>query len=272
MFAPGAPLLGTIVIQDKTTVFAVIAGYLLMLICVGVAFRRFSKDTSDYFRAGGMAAWWLIGGSVFMRQFSAWTFTGAAFQAGWSLPLMFGANVVAFLSIAIVTGAWFRQLRCVTAVDLIRLRFGAGLEQFAAYLGMVTGPIYGGIQLYGLAIFTSVLLGTNIYTTIVVLGVVVLFYAGVSGAWAVMAADFIKALVLLPITVLVAAVCLHAVGGVGGLLAAIRHAGLSTAYAPFKAREVVATMKGVNPGWFTWAFFLAWYGNAVFTANRSEEH
>jgi SSS family solute:Na+ symporter len=271
MFAPGAPLLGTIVIQDKTTVFAVIAGYLLMLICVGVAFRRFSKDTSDYFRAGGMAAWWLIGGSVFMRQFSAWTFTGAAgaaFQAGWSLPLMFGANVVAFLSIAIVTGAWFRQLRCVTAVDLIRLRFGAGLEQFAAYLGMVTGPIYGGIQLYGLAIFTSVLLGTNIYTTIVVLGVVVLFYAGVSGAWAVMAADFIKALVLLPITVLVAAVCLHAVGGVGGLLAAIRHAGLSTAYAPFKAREVVATMKGVNPGWFTWAFFLAWYGNAVFTANE----
>jgi Na+/proline symporter len=271
MFAPGPPLLGAIALQDKATVFAVIAGYLLMLIVVGVAFRRFSKDTSDYFRAGGMAAWWLIGGSVFMRSFSAWTFTGAAgaaFQAGWSLPIMFGANVVAFLSVAIVTGAWFRQLRCVTSVDMIRLRFGAGLEQFAAYLGMLTGPIYGGIQLYGLAIFTSVLLGTSIYYTIVVLGVVVLFYAGVSGAWAVMAADFIKALVLLPITILVAVVCLRALGGVDGLLAGIARAGLSTAYAPVKTHEVVSTMKGVNPGWFTWAFFLAWYGNALFTANE----
>jgi len=270
MLALAAPPIGTIAIEDKATVFAVIAGYLLMLVGVGLAFRRFSKDTSDYFRAGGMAAWWLIGGSVFMRNFSAWTFTGAAgaaFQAGWSLPFMFGANVAAFLSIAIVTGGWFRQLRCVTSVDMVRLRFGAGLEQFAAYLGLVTGPLYGGIQLYGLAIFTSVLLGTNIYTTIAVLGVVVLFYAGISGAWAVMAADFIKALVLLPITILVAVVCLHAVGGVGGLLVAIRHAGLAAEYAPVKEPAVLATMAGVKPGWFTWAFFLAWYGNAVMTAN-----
>lgn len=271
LLALAAPPIATVVLEDRATVFAVIAGYLLMLVGVGLAFRRFSKDTSDYFRAGGMAAWWLIGGSVFMRNFSAWTFTGAAgaaFQAGWSLPLMFGANVAAFLSVAAVTGGWFRQLRCVTSVDMIRLRFGAGLEQLAAYLGLVSGPLYGGIQLYGLAIFTSVLLGTNIYTTIVVLGVVVLFYAGVSGAWAVMAADFIKALVLLPITILVAVVCLRAVGGVGGLLEGIRHAGLAADFAPVKAPGVLATMAGVKPGWFTWAFFLAWYGNAVFTANE----
>ena len=266
----GSPL-GAIVLQDKATVFYVIGGYLLMLILVGLVFRRFSKDTSDYFRAGGKAAWWLIGGSVFMRGFSAWTFTGAAgaaFQAGWSLPLMFGANALAFVTVAAVSGAWFRQLRCVTSVDIIRLRFGAGLEQFAAYLGMLTGPIYGGIQLYGLAIFTSILLGTDIYFTIILLGLVVLFYAGISGAWAVMAADFIKALVLIPITVLLAVICLHAVGGVGGLLDAIRHAGLTTAFEPVKTPEVLATMKGVNPGWFTWAFFLAWYGNAILLGNE----
>ncbi len=85
---------------------------------------------------------------------------------------------------------------------------------------MLTAPIYGGIQLYGLAIFTSILLGTNIYYTIVLLGVVVLFYAGVSGAWAVMAADFVKALVLVPITVLLAFICLRAVGESAGSLRA----------------------------------------------------
>lgn len=146
MLLPWRPLTAVVELVDRETVFAVIAGYLVTLIVVGLVFRRFSKDTSDYFRAGGKAAWWLIGGSVFMRGFSAWTFTGAAgaaFQAGWSLPLMFGANVVAFLTVAAVSGAWFRQLRCITSVDLIRLRFGPRLEQFAAYLGMLTGPIYG---------------------------------------------------------------------------------------------------------------------------------
>jgi solute:Na+ symporter, SSS family len=265
------PPLGALALQDKGTVFAVIAGYLMTLIIVGLVFRRFSRDTSDYFRAGGKAAWWLIGGSVFMRGFSAWTFTGAAgaaFQAGWSLPMMFGANVVAFLTVAAISGGWFRQLRCITSVDMIRLRYGPGLEQFAAYLGMLTGPIYGGIQLYGLAIFTSILLETNMYYTIILLGLVVLFYAGISGAWAVMAADFVKALVLVPITVLLAVICLRELGGIGGLLDAIRGAGLSTVFAPVKTHDVLAAMNGVNPGWFTWAFFFAWYGNAILLANE----
>jgi len=266
----GDAVFAALVLEDKTTIFAVIAGYLLTLIMVGVVFRRFSKDTSDYFRAGGKATWWLMGGSVFMQAFSAWTFTGAAgaaFQVGWSLPVMFISNATAFLIIAVVTGAWFRQLRCVTAADLVRLRFGAGMEQFVAYLGMLTGPIYGGIQLYGLAIFTSILLGTNIYYTIILLGFVVLFYAGISGAWAVMAADFIKAVVLIPITILLAVICLQKIGGIGGMFAAINHAGLSAAYAPVKSPEVLANIKGINPGWFTWTFFLAWYANNILLAN-----
>jgi len=264
------PLCIALAIPDKATIFAVIAGYLVMLMVLGLVFRRFSRDTSDYFRAGGMATWWLMGGSVFMQAFSAWTFTGAAgaaFEAGWSLPLMFVSNALGFLSIAVISGGWFRQLRCVTAADLVRLRYGPGMEQFIAGLGMVTGPIFGGVQLYGLAIFVSLLLGVNLYGTIVVLGFVVLFYAGISGAWAVMAADFIKALVLMPITVLLAGLCLQELGGPSGLLAAIDHAGLAANYAPVKTPAVLAGLPGINPGWFTWTFFLAWYANNILNAN-----
>jgi len=113
---------------------------------------------------------------------------------------MLFSNVLIFVSFAVITGPWFRQLRCVTGADVIRLRFGPAMEQFIAYLGMLDGPIYGGVQLYGLAIFTSALLDVNISTTIVVLGFVVLFYSALSGAWAVLAADFIKAVVLMPIS------------------------------------------------------------------------
>ncbi|HVU22741.1 MAG TPA: hypothetical protein VHE13_01370 [Opitutus sp.] len=262
--------MAVLVVQDHATLFLVIAGFLLTLIAIGLVFRRFSADTSDYFRAGGKAAWWLVGGSIFMANFSAWTFTGAAgaaFQVGWSLPVMFVSNVIGFLINALVTGPWFRQLRCVTGADLIRLRFGPGMEQFAAWLGMLTAPLYGGVQLYGLAIFTSTLLNLNVNYTIVVLGFVVLFYAALSGAWAVLAADFLKMLLLMPTAILLAGVCLWRLGGFSGLLAAIHHAGLSEAFAPFKSAAVLHSIDGIDPTWFTPAFLVAWYANNIIIGN-----
>jgi len=262
--------IAVLVVQDRTTIFAVVAGFLLLLISIGLAFRKFSSNTSDYFRAGGKATWWLLGGSLFMQAFSAWTFTGAAgaaFQAGWSLPVMFTSNVVAFALNALFFARWMRQLRCVTGADIIRLRFGAGMEQFTAYLNMIMGPIFGGVQLYGLAIFTSTLLGVNVYPTIILLGFVVLFYAALSGAWAVLAADFIKALVLMPISILLAAICLRQIGGIGGLFAAINHAGLTAAYTPIKTPAVLATMSGVGPDTFTLTYLIAWFVNIIINGN-----
>lgn len=265
-----SPVLASLVVEDRSTIFAVIAGFLLTLVAVGLVFRRFSANTSDYFRAGGKAAWWLVGGSIFMANFSAWTFTGAAgaaFQVGWSLPVMFFSTVLVFALNAALTAPWFRQLRCVTGADLIRLRFGPGLEQFAAWLGMLTAPLYGGVQLYGLAIFTSTLLGLEVSHTIVVLGFVVLFYAALSGAWAVLAADFIKMLLLIPISLVLAITCLRTMGGFSGLLAAISHAGLSGAFAPFKSDAMLQTIDGIDPTWFTPAFFVAWYLNNLLLGN-----
>jgi len=253
-------------VQDKPTIFAVIAVFLIMLVSIGLVFRRLSKDTSDYFRAGGKATWWLLGGSIFMQNFSAWTFTGAAgaaFQAGWSLPVMFIGSALALGVNAAFSAGWIRQLRCVTGADLIRLRFGAGMEQLSAYLNMFMQPVIGGVQLYGLAIFTATLLGVNVSYAIVVLGFVVLFYAALSGAWAVLAADFIKMLVLMPISILLAVVCLWKMGGVSGLFAAIDHAGLTSAFAPIKTPGMQRTMVGIDPHWFTLTFFLAWYCNQV---------
>ncbi len=176
---------------------------------------------------------------------------------------MFIGTVLAFAANAAFSAGWIRQLRCVTGADLIRLRFGPSMEQFTAGLNMIMGPIYGGVQLYGLAIFTSTLLGVNVSPTIVLLGFVVLFYAALSGAWAVLAADFIKALVLMPISILLAVICLWKMGGISGLLAAISQAGLTAAFAPVKSPEIQGTMTGVDANWFTLAFFLAWWASQV---------
>ena len=256
------PMLAAIQMTDRPIVYMVVGGYLLTLVCVGLAFSRFSKNTSDYFRAGGQATWWLVGGSVFMGNFSAWTFTGAAgaaYQGGWSVVLMYGSGVVAYLAVSIKSASWFRQTRMVTNADVIRSRFGAGMEQFYAILQSLVQPLLGGVQLYSLAIFTTSLLGFDIRIVIIVLGVVVLFYTALSGAWAVLAADFIKGMILLPICVLVAVVCLSKLGGISGLFHSISAAGLHTAYAPIKSPEVVATLTNVPAGYFTLGFIAAYY-------------
>lgn len=64
--------------QDKTTILFVIAGYFSLLIAVGLAFRILNKDTPDHSKAGRNATRWLRGGSVFMRVFSTWAYTGGA--------------------------------------------------------------------------------------------------------------------------------------------------------------------------------------------------
>ena len=73
--------------------YLVIAGYFLLIIGIGFAFKSMAKNsTSDYFRGGGRMLWWMVGSTAFMAQFSAWTFTGAAgkaFSDGFAISLVF---------------------------------------------------------------------------------------------------------------------------------------------------------------------------------------
>lgn len=265
-----SPLLAAIQIADRFTLYAVVAGYLAVLIGVGLVFRRFSTTASDYFRAGGQGTWWLVGGSVFMGQFSAWTFTGAAgaaYQVGWTQVLGYGSGSLAYFIAAAGPVAWFRRTRMITTADVIRLRFGAGMEQLFAYLQLGMAPLFGALHLYSLSIFVTSLLGFDIRLVILVLGLVVLFYTAMSGAWAALAADFIKGVVLLPITVLLAMVCLAQFGGMGGFLTAIQSAGLHATYAPLKDGATLAAIPGTVPGYFTAGFLVALYGTQLVTVN-----
>ena len=47
--------------------YLVIAGYFLLIIGIGFAFKSMAKNsTSDYFRGGGRMLWWMVGSTAFM--------------------------------------------------------------------------------------------------------------------------------------------------------------------------------------------------------------
>ena len=195
--------------------YAVIAIYLVFIALIGEIFRKFSKDSSDFFRGGGNVLWWMVGATAFMSQFSSWTFIGAASKAYTDGPLVlaiyFGNGIGYFIAF-LWSAKKFRQMRVVTPMEGVRDRFGRANEQFFTWVWIPIGIFYAGIWLNAVSTFTSVVFGLPMAWMIVIVGLVVLTVAFLGGAWAVVASDFMQMMILMCITLVVALLSIQAVG------------------------------------------------------------
>ncbi|MFA6962034.1 MAG: hypothetical protein WC205_14865 [Opitutaceae bacterium] len=201
--------------------YAVIAFYFLFMLLMGGLASRFIKNSSDYFRGGGQMLWWLVGAGAFMTQFSAWTFTGAASKAygeGWPIFVIFFANAAGFFINAAYFAARARQMRVVTAIQAVRIRFSKANEQVFTWLQIPLGTLYAGIWLNGLCVFLSAAFGFDLETTIMITGAVVVAMTLLGGSWAAIAGDFIQMLILMPVTVVAAFFALREVGGISSFI------------------------------------------------------
>ncbi len=197
--------------------YLVIAGYFLLILGIGFAFKRMAKQsTSDYFRGGGRMLWWMVGSTAFMMQFSAWTFTGAAgkaFSDGFAVCLVFLANTFSYFCGWAYFSHRFRQMRVDTPTEAIRRRFGNENELFFSWALIIFSLINAGIWLNALGVFSSAVFEADISVTIVVTGLTVLFVSVISGAWGVVASDFVQTLVVAVLSLACAVVALVKVGG-----------------------------------------------------------
>ena len=197
--------------------YLVIAGYFLLIIGIGFTFKNMaSKSTSDYFRGGGRMLWWMVGSTAFMMQFSAWTFTGAAgkaFTDGFAVCLVFIANTFSYFCGWAYFAHRFRQTRVDTPTEAIRGRFGQGNELFFSWALIIFTLINAGIWLNALGVFASAVFTADISITIILTGLTVVFVSVLSGAWGVVASDFMQTLVVAVISIACAIVALVKVGG-----------------------------------------------------------
>lgn len=197
--------------------YLVILGYFAMVIGIAFSFKKLAKhSTSDYFRGGGRMLWWMVGSAAFMAQFSAWTFTGAAgkaFTDGFAISLVFFANSFAYICGWAYFARRFRQMRVDTPTEGIKRRFGHENELFFSWAIIVFGIINGGVWLNALGVFTSSFFQADISITIIGTGLSLLLISVISGAWGVVASDFIQTLVVVVVSIACAIVALIEVGG-----------------------------------------------------------
>lgn len=197
--------------------YIVIGLYFILILSIGAVFARMAeKSTSDYFRGGGRMLWWMVGSTAFMAQFSAVTFTGAAGKAyadGFAITLVYLGNTFAFFCGWAFFSHRFRQMRVDTPTEGIRRRFGHSNELFLSWALIAFSFLNAGVWLNALGVFTSAVFGADINITIIAIGLTVLFVSVLSGAWGVVASDFVQTLVVAVVSVACAIVALIEVGG-----------------------------------------------------------
>jgi Na+/proline symporter len=203
--------------------YVIIALYLVFILAVGLVFRRMSKNTSDYFRAGGAMPWWITGASSWVASFSAWTFTGAAgmiYETGTVVLCLYYAGMIALLFVFAWTCLRFRRMRVVTWMEAVRLRYGGVSEQFYLWVKLPLALFAAGVTLNAIGVFMSSVFQADMATTLIVLGAVVTLVTFAGGAWAVLASDFVQMCLVVTITLLAAVLTLRlpAIGGITGLI------------------------------------------------------
>jgi len=202
--------------------YGIIAFYLLFVLAIGIVFRRLSKDTSDYFRAGGAMPWWITGTSAWVATFSAWAFVGAAseiYRSGLKVMMLFYAAVPALIGVGLFTCTRFRRMRVVSWMEAVRERFGPGAEQFYTWIKVPIELTKAGIGLMAISVFIAAVLHVPINSVILVLGVTITVVAFAGGAFAVLASDFVQMFLVMTITLvtLVLTVRQPEIGGPTGL-------------------------------------------------------
>ncbi|MGC3990349.1 MAG: hypothetical protein QM796_11845 [Chthoniobacteraceae bacterium] len=206
--------------------YFIIAVYLLFVLAIGLAFRRMSKNTSDYFRAGGAMPWWITGTSAWIASFTAWTFTGAAgkvYETGTLVLVVFYAASLAMVMVMAFTCLRFRRMRVVTWMEAVRLRYGPFTEQFYTWIKLPLLVFVSGVSLNAIGVFMASVFHVEMNHVLIVLGIVVTIVAFAGGAWAVLASDFVQMFLVMTITISTAVLVLVRpdIGGFTGLLAKV---------------------------------------------------
>ena len=149
---------------------------------------RGRKNAQDYIKGGNTSKWWTIGLSVMATQASAITFlstTGQAFSDGMGFVQFYFGLPIAMVIICLVFIPLYHRLKVYTAYEFLENRFDLKTRSLTAILFLIQRGLAAGITIFAPAIILSVVLGWNIVTLNIVIGVLVIIYTVSGGTKAV---------------------------------------------------------------------------------------
>ena len=161
---------------------------LVFIVSYGVYKTRGSKNVKDYIRGGNEAQWWTVGLSVMATQASAITFLstpGQAFHSGMGFVQFYLGVPIAMVIICMVFVPIYYRLEVYTAYEYLESRFDLKTRTLTALLFLVQRGLAAGITIFAPAIVLSAVLGWDLTTLNIIIGLLVTVYTVSGGTKAV---------------------------------------------------------------------------------------
>ena len=268
--------------------WAVIAGYLLLMLLLGIYFRRrSSRSTEDYFVSGRKVTWWLAGTSMVATTFAADTplvVTGLVYTQGIAGNWLWWSFLPSGMMTVFLFARLWRRSGLLTDVQFAEMRYAGKPAAFlrgfrAVYLGLLMNCLILGWVTKAMTSIVAVTLGVSDRNA---LAICVFFlipftglYVALGGLWGVLWTDLFQFALKMAIVIAVAWYAVVATGGMSALLSKLGEmrtgagssAGDVTSFFPDFSRpvgqEALWTLPVliflVNIGLQWWAF---WYPGA----------
>lgn len=166
----------------------ILSGTLLFIVAFGVWRTRGSADVDDYVRGGQKAKWLTVGLSVMATQASAITFLstpGQAFHDGMGFVQFYFGLPLAMIIICLVFVPIYHHLKVYTAYEFLEKRFDLKTRTLAAILFLIQRGLSAGITIFAPSIILSAVLGWDLNTLNIIIGILVIIYTVAGGTKAV---------------------------------------------------------------------------------------
>lgn len=166
----------------------VLSATLLFIVGYGIWKTKGNNSVEEYIKGGNSSKWWTIGLSVMATQASAITFLstpGQAFHSGMGFVQFYIGLPIAMVIICLVFIPLYHKLKVFTAYEYLEQRFDGKTRMLTAFLFLVQRGLAAGITIYAPAIVLSTVLGWDLITLNILIGVLVILYTVSGGTKAV---------------------------------------------------------------------------------------
>jgi len=212
--------------------WAVILGYLLLMLLLGLFFRRrSSRSTEDYFVSGRAVTWWLAGTSMVATTFAADTplvVTGLVYTQGIAGNWLWWSFLPSGMMTVFLFARLWKRSGLLTDVQFAEMRYtgkpAAFLRGFRAiYLGLLMNCVILGWVTKAMTSIVGSVLGKSETASLAICIFFLIpftgFYVSLGGLWGVLWTDLFQFVLKMAIVIAVAYYGVRAAGGMSAMFA-----------------------------------------------------
>lgn len=166
----------------------ILCSTLLLIVAYGTLKTSGAKNSIEYIKGGNEAKWWTVGLSVMATQASAITFLstpGQAFNDGMGFVQFYFGLPIAIIIICMVFIPIYHKLKVFTAYEYLESRFDLKTRTLTSLLFLIQRSLAAGITIFAPAIILSSVLGWDLTTLNIIIGLLVIIYTVSGGTKAV---------------------------------------------------------------------------------------